>query len=446
MGILEPIRRINIGRPEAAVEKPNLPNMESTTGTATRDQANMESLVQALECGIPENLELDLFNTEHAFSYKNDQALRKALWLFGLMNRPQLVRLGSILGLNAVQLGLPFAEKIIRNTIFEQFCGGTSLQDTLPTIKRLSAAGVFSILDYGAEGKETEADFDHTMEQTIAALKFGAGNPSVPMVSTKITGMARFGLLEAVHRGDVLSNAEKAEFERASGRIARVCEVAASSGVAISFDAEETWIQRPIDDLARTMMEHFNREKVLVYNTYQLYLRDRLQDLRDAHAAAREKGYLLGAKLVRGAYIEKEHHRAETMGYPSPIQADKAATDHDYNQALRYCVEHIEEIACFNASHNAFSAMLLATLAVRYNLPRNHPHLFFAQLFGMSDNLTFNLAKSGFNAGKYVIYGAVKDVMPYLIRRAKENTAVSGDMGREYRFIAAEIKRRRQQK
>lgn len=416
--------------------------MEIKSKTATGGKENMDQLIKELAGGVPDGLELDLFNTKHAFSYKDDKALKKALWLFGLMHRPLLVRLGSTMGLKAIQLRLPFAESLIRQTIFEQFCGGTNLQNTLPTIQKLAAAGVFSILDYGAEGKETEADFDHTMEQTIQALQFGAGNDAVPMVSTKITGMARFGLLESIHRGATLSSTEKAEYERAFRRVERVCEVAAQSGVAISFDAEETWIQGPIDHFAQTMMERFNREKVLIYNTYQLYLQGRLQNLMHAHETAREKGYLLGAKLVRGAYMEKEHNRAEQLGYPSPIQPNKAATDRDYNQALLYCVEHIEEIACFNASHNALSAMLLATLAVRHNLPRNHPHLFFAQLYGMSDNLTFNLAQAGFNAGKYVIYGAVRDVMPYLIRRAKENTAVSGDMGREYRFIAAEIKRR----
>ncbi len=410
--------------------------------TTLEGKRQMEASIQKLAGGIPDGLELDFSNTGHAFAYKDNSALKKALWLFGLMNKPLLVRLGSEIGLKAIRLGLPGVESLVRQTIFEQFCGGTTLQDTLPTIQRLAASGVYSILDYGAEGKESEADFDHTMEQTVLALQFGSGNPAVPMVSTKITGMARFGLLEAVHSGKALTPEEQSEYDRAFRRVERVCEVAAQSNVAISFDAEETWIQRPIDYFARTMMERYNREKPLVYNTYQLYLQDRLQCLRDAHETAKEQGYLLGAKLVRGAYIEKERNRAEKMGYPSPIQPDKAATDHDYNQALLYCVQHIEEIACFNASHNALSAMLLASLALRHNLPRNHPHLFFAQLYGMSDNLTFNLAKSGFNAGKYVIYGAVKDVMPYLIRRAKENTAVSGDMGREYRLLASEIKRR----
>lgn len=410
--------------------------------TTVEGKRQMEELLKSLIGDIPKELELDFTNTAHAFAYKDDKALKKAQWLFGLMNKPSLVRLGSEIGLSAIRLGIPGVESIVRQTIFEQFCGGTNLPETLPTINRLFAAGVYSILDYGAEGKESEADFDHTMEQTVQALQFGSGNAAVPMVSTKITGMARFGLLEAVHSGKALTPEEQSEYDRAFRRVERVCEVAAQSDVAISFDAEETWIQGPIDHFAQLMMERFNRQKALVFNTYQLYLHERLQSLKDAHEIAKGKGYVLGAKLVRGAYIEKERSRAEKMGYPSPIQPDKAATDHDYNQALLYCVEHIEEISCFNASHNALSAMLLATLALQHHLPKNHPHLFFAQLYGMSDNLTFNLAKSGFNAGKYVIYGAVKDVMPYLIRRAKENTAVSGDMGREYRLIAAEIKRR----
>ena len=416
--------------------------MHSISGPFSTEKEKTEALVREWSDPIPEGLALDLFNTEHAFSYKTNNELKKAAWLFGLMNQPGLVALASKFGLQAIRLRLPFVERIVRNTIFGQFCGGTDLKSTQATVQKLAAAGVFSILDYGAEGKETEADFDHTMEETVRALKFAAGNPAIPMVSTKITGMARFGLLESLHRGDPLSGDEIQEYEKALERVRRICAAAAESGTAISFDAEETWIQRPIDDFARTMMTIFNREKPVVYNTYQLYLSDRLNALKDAHAEAKNGGYILGAKLVRGAYLEKEHKRAEAMGYPSPLQPDKAATDRDYNQALVYCIRHIEGIACCNASHNAGSALLLAALAIKHQIPRNHPHIFFAQLYGMSDNLTFNLAKAGFNAGKYVIYGAVRDVMPYLIRRAQENTAVSGDMGREYRLIAAEMNRR----
>lgn len=416
--------------------------MHSISGAFSDDKEKTAALVREWLGTIPEGLALDLFSTEHAFSYKTNSELRKAAWLFGMMNRPGLVKLASTFGLQAIRLRLPFVEAGIRNTIFAQFCGGTELMNTRNTVQKLAGAGVFSILDYGAEGKETETDFDQTMEETVRALNFAAGNPAIPMVSTKITGMARFGLLEALHRGDRLSEGETQEYQRALERVRRICAAARESDTAISFDAEETWIQRPIDDFARNMMKTFNREKAIVYNTYQLYLGDRLDALKNAHAEARAEGYILGAKLVRGAYLEKERKRAEAMGYPSPIQPDKSATDRDYNQALVYCVGHLEEIACCNASHNAGSALLLAALTIKHNIPRDHPHIFFAQLYGMSDNLTFNLAKAGFNAGKYVIYGAVRDVMPYLIRRAQENTAVSGEMGREYRLIASEMKRR----
>lgn len=416
--------------------------MEKIAKPVSKNMERMNAIVREMVGELPAEFELDLYNTEHAFAHRSDQELRKVARLFGLMNNHWLVGVGSKIGLAAIRMHLPFVESAIKYTIFEQFCGGATLEETQKTISRLGSVNVLSILDYGAEGKESEEDFDHTMQETIRALKFGANKPHVPMVSTKITGMARFELLAAVHRGDALSAEEQEEFDRVEARIDAICRTAAESGVSISFDAEETWIQNPIDHFADTMMARYNKEKPIVYNTYQLYLTDRLDFLKASHEKSKQGGYILGAKLVRGAYMEKERRRAEEMGYPSPVQPDKPATDRDYNAALVYCIDHVDEIACCNASHNAESAILQAALMVKRNIPRNHPHMLFAQLFGMSDNLTFNLAKAGFNAGKYVIYGAVKDVMPYLIRRAQENTSVSGDMSREYQFVADELKRR----
>ncbi|MBK8880705.1 MAG: proline dehydrogenase family protein [Haliscomenobacter sp.] len=417
--------------------------MEKTAQPVRKNLEKVSAVVREMAGQWPAELELDLGNTEYAFAHRSDQELKKVARLFGLMNNQWLVGIGSKLGLAAIRMHLPFVESAVKYTIFEQFCGGTTLTEAEKSIRRLGSARVLSILDYGAEGKETEEDFNSTMKETIRALEFSKGNSFIPMVSTKVTGMARFGLLEAVSRGDALSPAMQTEWENVVKRIDAICHAAMVNGLTISLDAEETWIQQAIDDLAVRMAQRYNKERVVVYNTYQLYRTDRLSYLKDSYEQARQEGYLIGAKLVRGAYLEKERNRAEAMGYPSPIQSDKEATDRDYNLALRFCLEHYQQIALCNASHNADSALLQAALMVQRNIPRNHPHALFAQLYGMSDNLTFNLAQAGFNAGKYVIYGAVKDVMPYLIRRAQENTSVSGDMSREYQFVLAEIKRRR---
>jgi len=385
---------------------------------------------------------VDFSNTEIAFGSKSDKELKKAAWLFGLMNKHWLVGIGSKIGVAAIRLHLPFVENIVKNTIFEQFCGGTTLLESRNTIGRLHSAGVWTILDYGAEGKEREEDFNATMNQAIRAIDFAANNESVPMISTKVTGMARFALLETKQRKNKLNKKQEKEYQNVLKRIDSVCHAAAQKGVSILFDAEESWIQDSINELVNLMMERYNRERAVVYNTFQLYRADQLEYLKASHQQALAKGYLLGAKLVRGAYMEKERERAARKEYPSPIHPNKAATDEAYNSALRYCIEHYEGIASINASHNAQSVALQAELINRADIPDNHPHLMFCQLYGMSDNLTFNLAAAGFSAAKYVPYGPVKDVVPYLIRRAQENASVTGDMSREYQLVRKEIKRR----
>lgn len=388
-------------------------------------------------------LSLDLSNTENAFAYKTDEQLRKAAWLFGLMNHHWLVGLGSKLGLAAIRMRLPFVESVVKHTIFEQFCGGTTLLESMPTIEELYDYNVYTILDYGAEAKETEEDFNHTMKETIRAVDFAARTASVPIVSTKITGMARFGLLQSLQEGEPFTKATRREYKSVLKRLDAICHVAASKGVVVYFDAEESWIQDSIDHLVTVMMRRYNREKVVASNTFQLYRTDRLQFLFDSYNQAKKGGYILGAKLVRGAYMEKERERAAEHGYPSPIQPNKEATDDAFNTAVRFCVDHYEDLASSNASHNAESALLQAELIAEKGIQRDHPHLIFCQLYGMSDNLTFNLSKAGFNVAKYVPYGSVREVVPYLIRRAQENSSVTGDMGREYQLVLQELKRRK---
>jgi len=413
--------------------------------TETKSNTSMQPMQEVVASYLgtfPEGLDIDFSDTEPAFAHRSDGELRKIARLFGLMNNHWLVGIGSKIGLTAIKLHLPFVEGAVRKTIFEQFCGGETLLESRQTIDRLSRSNVLSILDYGAEGKESEADFNHTMNETIRAIEFAAGNPRIPMVSTKLTGLARFGLLEARSTSNQLSPEEEAEYELVLKRVDAICHAAMRHGMTISIDAEESWIQPAIDELALRMASRYNQQRVVVYNTYQMYRTDRLDTIRAHYAQAGEGGFMLGAKLVRGAYMDKERNRAEEEGYPSPIYPDKPATDEAYNRALLFCLEHYKELACCNASHNTESALLMAAYLVHHHIPRNHPHALFAQLYGMSDNLTYNLAKAGFNVGKYVIYGPVREVTPYLIRRAEENTSVAGDMSREYRFVIREIQRR----
>ena len=385
---------------------------------------------------------IDFTNTEIAFKGKTNSELKKAAWLFNQMNKKWLVDPLSNLGLFAMKLHFPLTKTIIKNTMFKQFVGGTNLLKSQKVIDRLWTNDVQSILDYGAEAKETEKDFNLTMNENIRAIEFAATNESAPIISTKITGLARFELLEDVQKDVVLNEKEKEEFRVVLKRVDSICHVASKNGVGVFIDAEESWIQDTIDHITDVMMKRYNKEKVVVYNTFQMYRKDRLQFLTNSFEKSKKEGYLLGAKLVRGAYMEKERIRAGEMGYVSPIQVNKKSTDDAYNMALRFCIENYESIGSCAATHNADSCQLQAKLIHEKRIKKNHPHIIFCQLYGMSDHLTFNLADAGYNVSKYLVYGQVKEVFPYLIRRAKENTAVSGDMSREYSLIMKEMNRR----
>lgn len=388
-------------------------------------------------------MHVDFSNTEIAFSHLSDRELKKTAWLFKMMSRPWLVKYGSKLGLWAVENGLPFAERIVKNTVFRQFVGGTTLLDSQPNIDLLARYNTLTILDYGVEAKETETDFNHTMNENIRAIDFASRSKTIPIVSTKVTGLGRFGLLERIQEAQTLNRDELAEYRNVLKRLDAICYHAANKGVSIFIDAEESWIQDALDHLVWLMMKRYNKTRVVVYNTFQLYRKDRLRFLIESYDRTREAGFLLGAKLVRGAYMEKERARAAAMGYEDPINPDKNATDDHYNTALRFCLDHHETIALCNASHNADSAMLQVELMDKKGIPHDHPNCMFSQLFGMSDHITFNLAKAGFRVGKYLPYGQVRDVIPYLIRRAQENTSVTGDAGRELSLVLREVERRK---
>jgi proline dehydrogenase len=308
------------------------------------------------------------------------------------------------------------------------------------------------------EGKEGEENFDHACEEFIRVINYAATQPNIPFMSVKVTGFARFGLLEKMdammHQNpgslmkkylkavDDLPANEKEEWHRIRSRMLRICETAQKGNVGVFVDAEETWIQDPVDALTILMMDSYNKEKCVVYNTTQHYRHDRLQFLKDSYEAAVERKFILGAKLVRGAYMEKERKRAANMGYPSPINPDKETSDNDFNDGVRFCIEHLDRISLVVASHNEYSNMLAVELLQQKGLPLKHPHVHWSQLYGMSDNITFNLAKANCNVSKYLPFGPIKDVTPYLMRRAQENTSIGGQTGRELGLIKKEMKRR----
>lgn len=408
---------------------------------------------------MPTQPVLSFDNTEFAFKYKSDKELKKARFLFSSMGKSWLVQIGTRVTPWAIKVGLPI-KGIIRNTIFAQFVGGETLQQTAVVAKKLGEYNVQVILDYGVEGGDDgEQGFDHSTEEFIRVIDYAATQPNIPFMSIKVTGFARFALLEKLdtmmHEGsgtlmkrflkaiDDLPSDEKEEWHKVRHRMMRICEAAAEKKIGVLVDAEETWIQDPVDALTILMMDTFNKGRVVVYNTIQHYRHDRLQFLKDSYEAAVERKFILGAKLVRGAYMEKERKRAAEKNYTSPIQKDKASSDKDYNEGLDFCIAHIESIGLIVASHNEHSNLLATQLLQQKGLPLHHPHIHFSQLYGMSDNITFNLAHAGCSVSKYLPFGPIKDVIPYLMRRAQENTSVKGQTGRELALISKELQRRK---
>ncbi len=307
----------------------------------------------------------------------------------------------------------------------------------------LGNSNIGSILDFSVEGKENENDFEVCMNETIKTIHKATNNANIPFCVFKVTGLASFELLEKVSSKTDLNTNEKKEFEHIYSRVDTICKTAYEAGVCIFMDAEESWIQDAIDNLANTMMTRYNKQKPIVYTTFQLYRTDRFQYLKQALQLANKENYFLGAKLVRGAYMEKERERALENNYPSPIHEYKSNTDTDYNNALLFCVENIHKIAFCAASHNEKSTLYLVELMEEKKIQKNNVHVFFAQLLGMSDHISYNLSNAGYNVAKYVPYGPIKEVVPYLIRRAQENTFVNGQTGRELGLIIKEKERRK---
>lgn len=386
--------------------------------------------------------QLSFEDTSVAFSYKSDGELRKANFIFSLVNHPSISKLATGSVKFAFALGLPI-KGIIKTTAFDHFCGGETIEEAEDTIQKLARFGVGTILDYSVEGEQTEAGFDKTTAETILTIEKAHKSKHIPFCVFKVTGLAAFELLEKIQAKEKLSVVEEAAFEKVKDRVNRICAKASEYKIPVLIDAEETWIQDPIDELAYAMMEKYNRTDAIVFNTYQLYRTASLQNLKDAYADGDRGNYYIGAKVVRGAYMEKERSRAEKLGYPSPIQPTKDASDEAFNAAIEFCVEKRGRIAVMCGSHNEYSNQLLAQLMDKHGISHHDKHFWFAQLYGMSDNISFNLAKAGYNVAKYVPYGPVKSVMPYLFRRANENTSVAGQSSRELILIRKELKRRK---
>lgn len=380
-------------------------------------------------------------DTSVAFAYKSDNQLRKTYWLFSLMNQARVVNLGTFFIKLALKLHLPI-KNLIRVTIFEQFCGGETIIECDATITALGNSGIGTILDYSVEGEDDESSFEATTQEVLKTIDKAGQSKNIPFSVFKITGVASVDLLEKIQRKESLSESESTAYARIKERVEKLCNHAYETNVRIFVDAEESWIQGVIDDLTYEMMEKFNREKAIVYNTYQLYRYETLDALKGAYLIAKQRGYILGGKLVRGAYMEKERLRARENEYFNPIHVSKEATDSDYNAAIDFCLEHIQHISICLGTHNEYSSQYCAVKMKKLNLDNKDNRIWFAQLLGMSDNISFNLAKAGYNVAKYVPYGPIDAVLPYLIRRAEENTSVAGQSSREFLLAKSELKRR----
>ena len=381
-------------------------------------------------------------NTQVAFSLKSDTELDRAYFLFKMIANQPLVRIGTAVTNFALRANLP-VEGLIRATVFDHFCGGINEVDCLSVVDKMFTKKVSSVLDYSVEGKEEEDQFDAALDMTLKTIEFAKERQAIPFAVFKPTGFGRFELYEKIGEQQALTSDEQAEWNRVVDRFDIVCKDAHSKNVALLIDGEESWMQDAADDLVTKMMRKYNKEKAIVFNTLQMYRWDRLDYLKKLHEQAKNEGFFIGMKLVRGAYMEKENARAEEKGYPSPICDSKEATDENYDAAVRYMTDHLDIMSLFVGTHNELSTYTLMELMQEKGIKTNDERIWFGQLYGMSDNISYNLAAHEYNVAKYLPFGPVKDVMPYLIRRAEENTSVEGQTSRELEMIKAERNRRK---
>lgn len=384
-------------------------------------------------------------NTEVAFKIKSNADLKRALWLFRMISYGFIVKTGNKIIPAALNVGLPMSW-IIKPTVFKHFCGGENLDECKPVVEKLGQAKVKSILDYSVEGGEDDKQIDIAFQETLKSIQFAGKNSNIPFAVFKPTAFIKSEALEVLSKSENADEANQEEGRKFRARVEALCKAAFEQDLPILIDAEDSFFQPFIDTVVMEMMAKFNNKKAIVFNTYQMYRWDRLGILHENLKQAKQANFFLGAKFVRGAYMERERERAKQKGYPDPIQVDKAATDRDYNEALKFSVENIDCISIFNGTHNESSALYLTELMQKAGIAKNDNRIWFSQLYGMSDHISFNLALEGYNVAKYVPYGPVKHVLPYLLRRVEENSSVSGQTGRELNLIMQELKRRSQNK
>lgn len=385
---------------------------------------------------------LSFNDTSIAFEAKSDKELKKSHFVFSLMNSPTLVKIGTAAIKFGLFLHLPI-KGLIKSTLFYQFCGGESIDDCSRTINHLAKYNVKTILDYSAEGQESEKSFDHTLEEALRNADFAKDNPNIPFCVVKLTGLGSRTLMTKVQANKELSNEEKTNFEKFKNRVDQLAKKAHDNGLKFMIDAEETWIQDVVDGITYDLMKKYNKERAVVYATYQFYRHQALELMKKGFKDVTDSGCYFGAKFVRGAYMEKERERAEEMGYQDPIQPDKVSTDRDYDLAQEFVIENIDRFSVCSGTHNENSSAKLAAMMDEKGLAKNDERVYFSQLLGMSDNISFKLSKEGYNVAKYVPYGPVEKVMPYLFRRAEENTSIAGQSGREFNMVRNEINRRK---
>ena len=388
--------------------------------------------------------DMSIFNdTKLAFADKTDAQLKKAYWMFKAIEQPALTNIGVSLLNFTVRNNFPFVDGIVKQTLFEQFCGGETREESMNVVKQMFKRGVGSIFDYSIEGKEEEEVFDAVCKEIKDIVRFSVGNPAIPFIVFKPTAFGRIDIYEEVGKGKELTTSQKEEWNRVVQRFDEVCKLCFESDKKVMVDAEETWMQDAADQLCEEMMEKYNKEKAIVWNTIQMYRTGRLEYMNAHLERAIEKGYFIGYKIVRGAYMEKERKRAEEQNYPDPIQPNKQATDDNYNAGIDFVMANLDKVSAFFGTHNEKSSELVMDKMKAKGLEHDNPHIYFGQLYGMSDNITYYLADKHYNVAKYLPYGPVKDVVPYLTRRAQENTSVAGQTGRELGLIQKELKRRK---
>ena len=381
-------------------------------------------------------------NTQIAFALKSDTELERAYFLFKLIDNQPLVRIGTAVTNFAIKANLP-VEGLIRATVFDHFCGGVNEEDCISVVDKMFEKGVSSVLDYSVEGKEEEAQFDAVLNKTLKLIDFAKEKKAIPFAVFKPTGFGRIDLYQKIGEGEKLTDAEVQEWDNIVSRFDKVCRASYENDIALLIDSEESWMQDAVDALVEEMMQKYNKSKPVIFNTLQMYRWDRLDYLKKLHEKAKTTGFFIRMKLVRGAYMEKENERAQELGYPTPICASKEATDKNYDAAVKYMIDHIETMSVFEGTHNESSTEYLMRLMEEKGIQSNDKRIWFGQLYGMSDTISFNLAAEGYNVAKYLPFGPVKDVMPYLIRRAEENTSVAGQTSRELLMLKAERNRRK---